>query len=230
MNVLHVCGDGGWARGLWDRQRIQSPFACLSGAIASLFMVACRQAGRLISALNGAACDSRGGEKKCKGSVSLAARRRRWRRRKRRGRGEGRGRGRGEGAEQKQPRRTRRCVQRQIRQTEARWEGGPGRIFSAVKGSGRGVYWHSTGALRGKEGVGSFFGGRIETRDEAKRQRLRLVRVKRSLSLPPPFPFPHFDPPPPESPHRRPRTKRLKVRVCAHGRRLSQRAFRGHAG
>lgn len=64
MNVLHVCGGGGWARGLWDRQRVRSPFACLSGAIASLFMVACRQAARLISALDGAACDSWRGEKK----------------------------------------------------------------------------------------------------------------------------------------------------------------------
>lgn len=41
--------------------------ACLSGVIASLFMVACRQQG-LISALNGAASDSRS---KCSCSASL---------------------------------------------------------------------------------------------------------------------------------------------------------------
>lgn len=55
VNVLHVCGSGWWARGLWDCLRIQLTLllACLSGAIASLFMVACRQASCLISSLNG---------------------------------------------------------------------------------------------------------------------------------------------------------------------------------
>lgn len=44
--------------------------ACLSGVIASLFMVACRQQ-RLISGLNGAACDS-GNKRLCSVSLYLA--------------------------------------------------------------------------------------------------------------------------------------------------------------
>lgn len=63
--VWHVCAAAYGITGVY--YITHTAVACLSGVIASLFMVACRQQ-CLISGLNGAACDS---GSKCLCSVSL---------------------------------------------------------------------------------------------------------------------------------------------------------------
>lgn len=108
-----------------------------------------------------------------------------------------------------------------------------GRIFSAVKGSGRGVYWHSTGALRGKEGVRSFFWGANRNQRRGQTAASPTGEGQMFSLTPSPTHSPPIEPPPGDSTSNATsqsacvRTQPRFGRACVQGpRRVSRAAGR----